>query len=77
MIIVRLFRSLVLCLSTFNPLSVINSITMHVWSTKESRDGDRRDTHVVSASSLEILENASSAPTPACPALKFSPTGHR
>lgn len=40
MIIVRLFRSLVLCLSTFNPLSVIKSITMHVWRTEESGDGE-------------------------------------
>lgn len=40
MIIVRLFRSLVLCLSTFNPLSVIKSITMHVWRAEESGDGE-------------------------------------
>lgn len=77
MIIVRLFRSLVLCLSTFNPLRVIKSITMHVWCTKESRDRDGRHTHMVSASSLEAPENASLAPAPACTALKFPTTGHR
>lgn len=60
MIIVRLFRSLVLCLFTFNPLSVSKSITMHVWHTEESKDGEGGHTHGVSTSSLEILENASS-----------------